>query len=243
MVTRSNFDLYQRNLALIQEMYPQYVPLLQDTPAPGYVIEALRPETYTCREGVEGPWRHGPGDPWGETEQAIQEANYTQQSLFLVIRPGLGYMPLSLYPLLRKGRNAQRMLIVEDRIALFRESLHRFDWTDILRSDRTILLLTENPIKAVVDFFVAQPVAMLPPFTGLCGVVVGEQETEIMNRLREVLNDMAHNVFRASEGFLQDLKDHYQAAQQQPLRPKRILLVEPEHEYLADSIGKGFQDE
>ncbi|MDX9755820.1 MAG: glycosyltransferase, partial [bacterium] len=64
-----------------------------------------------------------------------------------------------------------------------------------------------------------------------------------MNRMREVLNDMANNVFRASEGFLQDLKDHYQAAQQQPLRPKRILLVEPEHEYLADSIGKGFQDE
>ena len=168
-------QVYQRNMALIQEIYPNYLSLLGQAQGKNpYQIEVKSATSIHCK--LHGQWIHGPGDPWAEAEKAIKDSKWNEQDMFLIIRPGLGYLPFSLYPNLRKGRNAQRMLIVEDRIDLFNESLKWFDWTDILRTDRTILLLTDNPITTVIDFFVMNPTAILIPFTGMCGVVNGDVE-------------------------------------------------------------------
>ena len=235
-------QLYQRNLALIQEIYPNYLSLLSQTQGTSpYKIDIKNSKTIHCK--LDDQWIHGPGDPWELAEKTILDTKWTEQSMFLIIRPGLGYLPFSLYPNLRKGRNAQRMLIVEDRIDLFQASLQWFDWTDVLRSDRTILLLAENPINAVVDFFVMNPIAILIPFTGMCGAVVGDMEKRIMDRLGAVLNDMSQKVFGASKEYLGDLARFYEESKTNPGRQKRVLMVEPEHDYLADSIKEAFASE
>jgi ribosomal protein S17E len=243
MNNNGKHDIESRNLALIQEIYPQYSVMLTSQAEGAYDIADTASNTFSCRMNETGQWLHGPDDPWAKAEKDIKEADWTKQSMFLVVRPGLGYLPFSLYPNLRKGRNAQRMLIVEDRIDLFLESIKRFDWTDILRSDRVILMLVENPILAVIDFFVGNPVAMLPPFTGMCGVEVGQQEKLIMDRLSQTIADMAKNVNQASAGYLNDLSAHYASTQNDPTYQKRLLMVEPEHDYLADGIREGFEQE
>ncbi|RJP21098.1 MAG: glycosyltransferase family 1 protein [Candidatus Omnitrophota bacterium] len=250
-------QLYQRNLALIGQLYPHYTAMISSAPEADadFELHALNANTYTCRvkgnlsiRGVDASpdrreWIHGPGDPWKEAEERIKATDWSAQRLFVIVRPGLGYSPFLLYPNLRKGRHAQRMLIVEDRIGLFRISLHLFDWTDVLRSDRTILLLAANPIQAVMLFFATNPSTILVPLTLLNGSEWGEQERRILSTLHHELTGMAKTVHNASQEYIQDLRRHFATVRKDPAHQKRILLIEPEHDYLARPITEAFQAE
>jgi glycosyl transferase family 1 len=242
-----NDELEQRNLALIQSIYPHYVDLLNSTQAAAkYQIEKLSDNSYSCcliDENQQSQWLHGPQDPWQWAEAQVKQSNWASQRTFAILRPGLGYIPITLYPNLRKGRTAQRMLLVEDRIDLFRLSLRLFDWTDIIRSDRTILALTDKPVDTMVQFFSSNPVAILPPLSVLGGVIWGDEERRYMGLLKEQLGTMAQTVNHAARQYLNELKNHYISIANDAGHRKRVLMVEPEHDYLANPIAKAFEEE
>jgi len=249
-------ELYQQNLDLLLRIYPHYRSVLDSGPVDSNRYEILKTDLQTyicsvksdsCPSGSFGlpekQWIHGPEDPWQWAEARIRETGLTAPQTFVIVRPGLGYVPFLLYPNLRKGRHAQRLLLVEDRIDLFRLSLQWFDWTDLLRSDRVILLLTDNAVEAVVHFFSINPVGILPPLSVLTGVVESEEEQRMMAALRDRLIRLAQTVNNAARQYLQELRDHYQTAGPADHRGRRILLVEPEHDYLAQPIAEAFRQE
>lgn len=242
MVAAGVDEIYQNNLSLIRQIYPQYIPLLESVPEKSeYAMEMLRPRTYSCRE-ANGNWLHGPDDPWKSASQTIQSTDWRSPRLFLVMRPGLGYIPLTLYPNLRKGHSAQRLWIVEDRIDLFKESLRRLDWTDTLRSDRVLLLLNSKPLEAIYEFVQMNPVVMLSPMNVFLGTKENPRDLKLMQDLQTMLNKLAGTVHNAAQEYFADLKKHYEETSKTPSRSKKILMVEPEHDYLADSLAEGMRE-
>ncbi len=242
--------LIQKNFALINQLYPQYTVMISaaDGNDPNIVINRIEENTYTCQYKNQlkvqtDEWIHGPANPWKAAEEQIKRSDWTKQQLFLIVRPGLGYVPFTLYPNLRKGRHAQRMLIVEDRLDLFRRSLGLFDWTDVLRSDRTILLLTDNIVQNTLQFFATNPVAILPPLALLSGSGWSDQERQLLPLLQQELSKMAKTVHGAAQEYLSDVKKHFAVTAKDPHHRKRILFIEPEHDYLARPIAEAFQEE
>ncbi len=244
MEPNNQHELFQRNMQLIGELYPQYQETLQTLKdqTNTYEIGVFESNSYRCKKrDAKKDWIHGPENPWEAAKNTIQQTDWQKQSLFIILRPGLGYVPFTLYPNMRKGRHAQRMLLVEDRLDLFFQSLFFMDWTDVLRSDRTILLLDEKPINAVLDFVQKNPVALLPPITVMCGSTRDEELGRMMDILKEQLTQLATTVHSASQQYLQDLRTHYEQIQDQGDHVKKVVMVEPEHDYLAHAIAKGFQ--
>lgn len=237
-------ETFARNLALIERLYPQYVPILQNASSSvsGYRLAAVEGGAWTCKaDAPDGErWLHGPADPWLTARSALHHARWEEQRLFVVLRPGLGYLPLELYSRMRKGRFAQRMLIIEDRTGLLRLGLELFDWTDLLRSDRVILSIDRFPADAAMNFFQTNPSAALTPISVLCGVEWTNEEQHIIGDLQQRFPPMADQIFAASRQYLNDLHQHYRRAGGDPAHKRRVLFVEPEHDYLADSMSEGF---
>jgi len=238
-------ELFQQNLSLLSQIYPQYSSMITSaaTPSSPYEIEPEENQYYTCKVRPESEtpesWIHGPTNPWEQAQQAIQQSGWNTQQQFIILRPSLGYFPFSLYPNMRKGRHAQRMLLIEDRIDLFVESIKRFDWTDLLRSDRVIILLNEKPVEAAYEFIRINPVFILPQTTVLCGCNEQEEEKLLMRQLQQVLTQLSETVNKASKEYLDELKQHYATIQNEPNHKTKVVLVNPEHDYLADSIENG----
>lgn len=239
-----NQALFQKNLALISQLYPNYSSYITSFPDSGkYTVQPKEQSVFLCNitndKGTE--WVHGPDNPWGDAERIIKQSDWQTASTFIIMRAGLGYVPHTLYLNLRKGRHAQRMLIIEDNIELFRESLYLFDWTDVLRSDRTILILQENPVPACVSFFQTNPVSLLPVISVICGVNIGADEKRMMDELQGHLAPLAQTVSNASNTYLQEIQQHYQTVKDDPNHKTKVVQVEPEHDYLANSVAEGFQ--
>lgn len=246
MTILENSQCYRRNLALIEVIYPHYGAALSKFPLDDrkYEIAQLAPNTYTCKiNPVSNQWIHGPGDPWQWSQSVIKSSDWQTSSTFVIARPGLGYIPFTLYPNLRKGRHAQRMLLVEDRLDLFKLSLYLFDWTDVLRSDRTILVLNANPTQAIIDFFKLNPVAILPPILLQAGGPWGEEEHRMMETLQNELAMLSKTVHGAAHQYIQELHTHYQNRSTGKNESLKVLFVEPEHDYLAPPIAEGFKQE
>ena len=131
--------IWRNNLRVIEQLYPPYVEKLQRGGTGAYQFTPGIDGSVLCRQET-GPgaerWIHGPENPWETAAKSLASVNWAEQQLFIILRPGLGYLPLTLYPQMRKGRHAQRMLLVEDRISLLAEGLRQFDWSDALRSDQ-----------------------------------------------------------------------------------------------------------
>lgn len=241
-----NPEIERRNIDLIRSLYPQYAAWLAPiNPATSeYEIQPTGESIYLCRKREKGaPWIHGPENPWRWAEAQIRQVNWPAQSTFVIFRPSLGYVPIGLYPNLRKGRAAQRMLLVEDRIDLFRLSLRLFDWTDILRSDRTILALTDKPIETILQFFAANPAAILPPLSVVGGCLWSDEERQMMGVLQPQLSEMAKTVNGAARQYIGELYRHYQSLSGVAERRRKIVMVEPEHDYLANPIARAFEEE
>lgn len=240
-------ERFQRNISLISGIYPDYPSRIASAPdTHEYVFEKTGGGGVSCRiaggpGGGGDRWLHGPGDPWAAARQTIEAADWRTASLFIVIRPGLGYVPFSLYPNLRKGRGAQRMLIVEDRIDLFRHSLGMFDWTDVLRSDRVIYLPAEDLVHSALDFFVTNPVNLLQPIAVILGANPGPEEARLMGEIQSQLQQMASTATNAAKGYLNDLETHYRLAPRDPEAGKSVVLVRPEHDYLGKPLSNGFE--
>ncbi len=242
-------EIFQQNLTLLNQVYPQYSSMITSVagqPSP-YTFELEGENYYTCKfqsnDEAYNHWIHGPQSPWEHAQKVIQDSGWNTQQQFILFRPSLGYFAFTLYPNLRKGRNAQRMLLIEDRIDLFVESIKRFDWTDLLRSDRVILLLNEKPVEAAHEFVRMNPVSILPQTSVMCGCNENDEEKQLMGQLRQVLTHLSQTVNNASKEYLDELKAHYKQIQNDPNHKTKVVLVNPEHDYLADSIESGLSNQ
>lgn len=118
-----------------------------------------------------------------------------------------------------------------------------FDWTDLLRSDRTIFILTDRLPEAALQFFTQNPVAILPPMSVMCGCVWGDEERTLMSALQPKIQEMAKTVNGAARQYIGELHQHYRRAALSPERKKKVVMVEPEHDYLANPIAQAFEEE
>ena len=237
--------IWRNNLRVIEQLYPPYVEKLQRGGTGAYQFTPGIDGSVLCRQET-GPgaerWIHGPENPWETAAKSLASVNWAEQQLFIILRPGLGYLPLTLYPQMRKGRHAQRMLLVEDRISLLAEGLRQFDWSDALRSDRTILLLDADPIAAVMHFFETNPSSMLSRISVLSGSELDGEEQRLLQSLQQQFVPRVEQVFEAAKQYMRDIRAHYTQRQQAgEAQPAKVLFVEPEHDYLAGPMAQGFE--
>lgn len=240
-------DVLAANLSVLDSIYPNIAKRVRATPPPDPNRYRFTPHPeggWTCRD-CRGVDVHGPTAPMAAAEQSLSSEDSQSPGLFLIVRPGLGYLPQALYPRLRKGRNAQRMLIAEDRWELLRAAFALLDWRDMLRSDRVILVAPDNLGQAVVDFFVGNPVGMLQGLSLLPGANLAPEDVALIQQLTLALSEMGVKVQESTQGFLREIKRHYATRKQRigenPDEKRKILLVQPEHDYLAGRMIRGFK--
>ncbi len=235
-------ETYLQNLQIIAQFYPHYLEPIEQADANGaYTFEDKGDDVVLCKRNQDGVWIHGPNNPWQTAEATLRNSEADKQRLFIILRPGLGYLPLHLYHQMRKGRDAQRMLIIEDRLDLIQEGFKRFDWTDALRSDRTILILDSNPVETVLKFIHTNPVAALASISVQCGVEWGEDEKRMVAALQQHFMPMVEQVFKASQHYMAEIFDHFKKPFDPP-RKRKVVMVEPEHEYLSNAVSAGFEE-
>ncbi len=245
-------DIFRANLNILHQIYPDIAKKLESFTygsSTRFTIEPHSDRGWICIDNDLAPEEHhvhGPGDPWSPAE--TKGAGITQQEieLFVVYRCGLGYVPHVIYPQLRKGRYAQRLLITEDRWDILASSFWLLDWTDILRSDRVILLHTDDAAASIMDFFVTNPIAMLPPLKVIPGSNCPREDQRLLEVLGEKMNEMGGHIRSQTEGFLNETQQHYEKRRDELAEntgaPAKILFVEPEHEYLAENMIEGLKE-
>ncbi len=241
-------DILQANLSVLDSIYPELAKRVRATqpPPPERFVFQPHPEGgWTCRDARNRDI-HGPASAQSGVDSVLAGKNIPSIGLFLVVRPGLGYLPHALYPVLRKGRDAQRMFIVEDRWDLLRASFSLIDWRDLLRSDRVILCVADDPGKTIVDFFVKNPIGMLQGLSLLPGSNLLPEDIQLMQEIAYTLAAMGAKVQESTQGFLRDIHTHYAKRKEEldrnPEAKRKVLLVQPEHDYLAARMIGAFQE-
>ena len=241
-------DILQANLSVLDAIYPALAARVRSTepPAPDrFPIQPHPDGGWTCRDPL-GRDVHGPTSPNDSIQQILSGKDLSAPGLFLVVRPGLGYLPHALYPILRKGRNAQRMYIVENRWELLRASFALMDWRDLLRSDRVILVVDDDPGKAIVNLFVTNPIGMLQDVSLLPGANMLQEDVQLLQQLATTLSEMGTRIQESTQGFLREIHQHYAVRrrdfQSAPKAKRKVLLVQPEHDYLASRMIEAFQE-
>ncbi len=245
-------DIFRANLNILHQIYPEIAKKLESFEygsSPQYTIEPHSERGWTCVDNTLPPGEqivHGPDDPWAVAEKQAAGISQQETELFVIYRCGLGYLPHVIYPQLRGGRYAQRLLITEDRWEILASSFWLLDWTDVLRSDRVILLFGENAGASIMDFFVTNPIGMLPPIKVIPGSNCTENDQKVMEVLNEKMQEMGEKIRSQTEGFLSETLQHYENRREELSEntgsPMKVLFVEPEHEYLAENMIAGLRD-
>ena len=245
-------NLFRANLNILQQVYPDLAKKLESFTygsSSRFTITPHSERGWTCVDNeapAEERYVHGPDDPWTAAENALLQMDLRQPELFVFYRCGLGYLPHLIYPQLRSGRQAQRLLITEDRWDVLASSFWLIDWTDILRSDRVVLMHGEDAASSIMDFFVTNPVAMLPTLTLMPGSNCGPCEKRVFDFLQGKMQELGNEIRVQTEGFLNEVREHYKKRREELDQgsgpPPHILFVEPEHDYLAENMIQGLKE-
>jgi len=245
-------QLFRANLNILHQVYPDLAKKLETFEYGASKRFAITPHPdrgWTCIDREENPEHaiHGPQDPWAQVENYLLNIDLIEPELILIYRCGLGYMPQLIYPQMRSGRHAQRLLITEDRWEVLASSFWLLDWTDILRSDRVIFLHSEESAQSIMQFFVTNPIGMLPVLTLMPGCNMSETDRKVFAALQERMGQLGKEIRVQTEGFLHELKGHYATRRasiqsETPEPPAKILFVEPEHEYLAKNMIESLRE-
>ncbi|HPO08046.1 MAG TPA: glycosyltransferase [bacterium] len=245
-------QLFRANLNILHQVYPDLAKKLETFEYGASKRFAITPHPdrgWTCIDREENPEHaiHGPQDPWAQVENYLLNIDLIEPELILIYRCGLGYMPQLIYPQMRSGRHAQRLLITEDRWEVLASSFWLLDWTDILRSDRVIFLHSEESAQSIMQFFVTNPIGMLPVLTLMPGCNMSETDRKVFAALQERMGQLGKEIRVQTEGFLHELKGHYATRRESiqsetPEPPAKILFVEPEHEYLAKNMIESLRE-
>jgi hypothetical protein len=231
--------LLETNMRLLRRKTPEYADVMSAIADGGrlgtYLLDRVG-QTITCRDS-DGNWVHGPEDPWEAARKEAAALVTDEPALYLLVRPGLGYLPLAILEALSRRAEESLIVMVEDRLELARAALARVDWAPLLQSSCTVMLFG-RPQAATEGFFSRYPAVSLLPINL---VVPPNMETDSeVAALAQRLVAFAERTERALEtqiGRTAELVARRRASR----APLRVLLTVPEIGYLAEPIADGFR--
>jgi len=233
---RLNSEFLERNLAWLRQKYPEYVGVLSLVPeANSYSFEKTG-EAITCRDAA-GNWLHGPEDPLRSAQSDAERLVASSPELFVLIRPGLGYTALSLADAIEKRAPGGILLVVEDRLDLWKHALGLVDWSRALQSSCSVLLLG-RPEIVVEAFLDRHPQLFLLPITVIASPGTGNADE--LDALTKKLSALSERHKARAEEELAALDVHLTVRRNRRLAPRVLVAVEALG-YLAHAIADGFR--
>ncbi|MGH7439897.1 MAG: CgeB family protein [Polyangiaceae bacterium] len=230
-----NEALIESNTAALRRAYPCYADVLSlVSDAHGYCFEAAG-VAVACRDG-QGRWLHGPDDPWEAAHQDARSLIVDTPHLYIVFRPGLGYQALALLEAIESRGLESVVLVVEDRLELWKASLAFTNWGPVFHCPSAVLLL--GKLDTVIEaYFARNPRLSLLPVT----VVTGPDGLDDFD-CQELVGRLEVRCTRAKTELEQsfigaDFLLHRRRTQAEPMR----VLLAGEHGYLTGAYSDGFR--
>src|SRR5262249_4193828 len=128
------------NLRSLRKIYREYADVLSAVPSAAHFVFARAGSSVACRH-VDGRWIHGPADPWAAAREEAAKLVDAEAALYIVLRPGLGYLGFAILEEIEKRSPDSFVVLVEDRLDLLARALSVVDWTPLIESVTTELLL------------------------------------------------------------------------------------------------------
>ncbi|HVW25108.1 MAG TPA: glycosyltransferase [Polyangiaceae bacterium] len=230
-----NEALVESNTGALRRAYPCYADVLSlVSDANSYRFEPAGAAT-ACRD-ERGHWLHGPEDPWEAAHRDARALVVDAPHLYIVIRPGLGYQALALLELVESRGLESVVLVVEDRLELWKASLAFTNWGPVFHCPSAVLLL--GKLDAVIDaYFARNPRLSLLPVTVVTGPdCMDDFDCErLVERLeaRSIrIRSEIEQTFIGADFFL-----HRRRTLGEPLR----VVLAGEHGYLTGPYSEGFR--
>ena len=226
----------ERNLAALRKRYPDFADMLTAVPSgSGYSFEK-KGDYVLCRD-ADGNWLHGPEDPVAAASCEAERLVGKAPGLYVLPRPGLGYDALVLDETIEAGSPGSVLLVVEDRLDLFKAALELTDCTRLFRSPFTVLLLGKPDI-VVQAYLERHPTLSLLPITLVTGS--GQLDPTECERLRHALEALGTQSTLTAEEELASA-DVRLSARRDRSGELRVLLSSDDLGYLAGAIADGFR--
>lgn len=229
-------ELLDANLRGLRKHWPEYADVLSALSGDaGYVFEQTG-EAFTCRDS-QGQWVHGPEDPLESARQDAESVVGDEPKLYIVLRPGLGYLPLAMIRALERRGTGSLIIIAEDRLDLLRGVFVRVDWAPVFYSGFAVVRFG-NPCSTIEAFLERHPASCLMPMHLLVPPEL-ENDSDVQE-LSERLIAFSERTQRSMET---NLGTAMTLTRQRRLRrePVRVFLAGDEFGYLSDAIAQGFR--
>lgn len=215
--------------------YPHYADAVEVLPEPtGYSFGTTDGVPY-C-QGRDGEWIHGPGDPRADALTDAEAAIGDSPELIVVARPGVGFLALAVLATVQARTPESVILVVEDRLDLFKAALSHADWSPLFRSSRVVFRLG-NAATAIETFIAEHPTVgllpinvMLPPEIPRLAFQTAAEG--VVRRCDQIERTVGIDLERVRARIQQ--RRHHQ-------EPLKVLLRVPELGYLAEPLARGFQ--
>lgn len=236
MTTDRNPALLESNLRFLRARSPEYADVLSAIrESPDYTFWQAGP-AIGCRDR-EGAWEHGPDDPWDAARSTATDVSAETAELLIVVRPGLGYVPLAVLEALAKKNPGSVLLVVEDRLELLKAAFARIDWAPLLTPTCAVLLLGD-PNVVVEAFLERHPALSLLPMTIFAdpGAAAALGCQELADRLvtrSEEVRESTEKRLGAADALLRQRRSRKE--------PPHVVLAGSELGYLARPLVEGFR--
>jgi hypothetical protein len=224
------------NMRALLKSYREYADVLSAFASSARYSFQPAGSALACRH-ADGRWIHGPEDPWVSAREEAAQIVTDDAQLYVLLRPGLGYLGFALLELIEKRAPNSFIVAVEDRLDLFAEVLSMFDWTPLIDSVSVEILLGE-PNAVVRSFFERHPAISLLPMTL---VADDETATELNGTGFVERIKTAAATLRAGVETELSVTDDVLRSRRSRKEPPRVLLAGNEFGYLTEPIAAGFR--
>jgi hypothetical protein len=230
-----NNGLVESNEQALRKTYPQYADILSAVPDTRRYTFHPAGASVACRD-AGGRWVHGPYDPWESARREVAPLLNEDDGLYVVLRPGLGYHALAILEALEGRGPGSFVLVVEDRLDLWKAGLAFANWAPVLRATSASLLLG-RPDFVIEAFIRRHPKLCLLPITLVSApdAVDREEREHIVAGLTEL-----STATRGATAEQLDATDAIIRQRRKLGQPTRVLLA-GDHGYLAGPLTDGFR--
>ncbi len=169
---------FAKNLSCLENFYPserrRVRRILEDLRTarrrPRYRLSPLGSE-YLCRipGAGEGTWIHGPGAPLIQVKNSLDRFALDERTPVAIWRSGLGYVPA-----IAVKQAFSHLIVLEPDEELFALSLEVTDWTEILSSQRCLLILGPECRNRFLSLIRSVPDLHHAPWTWIAGIEPNE---------------------------------------------------------------------
>lgn len=208
---------------------------------PGWSVTEGPPDEETAQT-VE--WIHGPQPPGEQAETWLRTIREEDPELCVVYRCGLGAVVPRLFDWINRREaeesHDRRILILEDRVDLFRVLLHLSDWSVYIRSDRVFLAIDRDANAVATRFFNTYPEAALARASTLPGSLLTPEDETKRIQLERDLQAFTVRVEASMQKRAQSVRRRLHEERAEHVR--RVLFLAPGHNYLQAACVNALSD-